>query len=87
MGIGNILFGAMIIVAVVIGSIFAMNYYSNQPVNTDSYGNAPTTANNNTANMVVNGTASGTNAESGLLIFVAVLLILAIIAYFAFKRY
>lgn len=87
MGVGNILFSAMIIVAVIVGSLFAMNYYSTLPVNADSYGNTPTAGNNNTANMVVNGTAAGTSAESGFLIFVAVLLVLAIIAYFAFKRY
>lgn len=77
----------MIIVAVIVGSLFAMNYYSSPSKTIDSYGNAPTAANNNTANVVVNATATGTSAESGLLIFVAVLLVLAIIAYFAFKRY
>jgi hypothetical protein len=86
MGVANILLGFIIIMAVVVGSVFSVNYYSNQTVTTDTYGNAPSVSNNATALAVVNGSATGTQAEGGLVIFVAVLFVFGIIAYYAFGR-
>jgi ABC-type transport system involved in multi-copper enzyme maturation permease subunit len=87
MGVANILFGLFIIAGVLIGSVFVVNYYSSQPANVDTFGNTPTATQNDTAGIIINGTATGVNAEGGLLVFVAALLCFAILALYVFKRY
>jgi len=86
MGVANILFGLIIITGVVVGSIFAVNYYSTQSASVDTYGNVPTAANNLTTDTIVNASGTGTQAESALVIFIAVLFVFGIISLYVFKR-
>ena len=86
MGVANILFGLIIIVGVVVGSLFAVNYYSTQSNTSDTYGNVPTAANNLTTDTIINASSTGTSAESGLVIFIAALFVFGIISLYVFKR-
>lgn len=87
MSASSTIIGVFIIGCVVVGMIFAANYYTGKssPV-TDTYGNITGEASNSTSMMVSNITATGESVESGFLIFVAVMAIVSIIVYYIFKR-
>ena len=82
----GIIFGVFVVAVVVVGSVFAASYFSSSGTVTDSYGNTVTAANNNTIGMATNVSATGTSVESGFLIFVAALVGVAFVWYFATKR-
>ena len=87
MSAGSTIVGVFIIACIVVGMIFAANYYTgNKSPVTDTYGNITGEASNSTSLMVSNITATGESVESGFLILVAVMAIIALIVYFVFKR-
>lgn len=87
MSIPSFLLAIGVIAAVVVGSLFAVNYYASKNTITDSYSNTVTDANNQTIGVVSNVSSTGTNVESGFFIFIAVAFVFAGIGYFATKRH
>lgn len=78
-------FGAVLVITIIIGTLGVAIYYDSLPPATDTYGNMPTIVNNNTAIMATNVSATGISVMGGLSLFIAVLVGVGVVAYFVVR--